>query len=265
MPMLNETDCVTELAAGFDAYRPGYPLALREWLKYECGLRSGIVVADIGSGTGKLSRLLLDSGARVIGVEPSAAMRAVAEAAFAREPLFESVDATAEDTRLDEASVDAITAAQAFHWFDAPRARAEFMRISRFHGSVALIWNLLLQTPFGRDYQGVLERFEPDYPAAQRDRASESTMIEFFAPATPLLARFPNPRELDEAALRGLLLSSPYAPQPGHPMHRPMMRRIADVFAAHQRGGHVALEYETVAWYGKLLVQSAGLARSARG
>ena len=78
-------------------------------------------------------------------------------------------------------------------------------------------------------------------------------MLDFFAPTTPALARFPNAQTLDEAGLRGLLLSSAYAPRPGHPMHEPMMVRVGEVFAAHQRKGQVTLEYETVAWYGRIL------------
>jgi SAM-dependent methyltransferase len=108
--------------ANYVRYRPGYPSAIIDLLKAECGLTSNFLIADIGSGTGKLSELFLDNGNLVFGVEPNAAMRAAAEKIFQVYSGFRSVDGTAESTTMISASVDFITAGQAFHWFDAPRA-----------------------------------------------------------------------------------------------------------------------------------------------
>src|SRR5580704_17335722 len=133
-------------------YRPGYPAALYAWLAAEGRLDAGSVVVDVGSGTGILSRGLLESGgARVVGVEPNAAMRAAAERSLAGQPRFESVDASAEATGLPAASADLVIAAQAFHWFDPPRARVEFARILRPSGLVALVWNQRSDSPQNRD------------------------------------------------------------------------------------------------------------------
>ncbi len=236
-------------------YRPGYPAALFETLDALGCSRPGGVVVDVGSGTGILSRGLLDSGhgARVVAVEPNAAMRAAAEGALAGRPLFESVDASAEATGLPDASADLVIAAQAFHWFDAPRARVEFARILRPSGLVALVWNQRQDSPQNRDYLEMLERFAPDYALVREsERSSEAKMRAFFAPVSPTLTVFDNEQRLDEAGFRGRLLSSSYAPLQGHPMHGPLLARAGEIFRQHSRGGLVSIEYDTRLWHGRL-------------
>jgi SAM-dependent methyltransferase len=237
-------------------FRPGYPPALFELLSRECGLGPGCTVADVGSGTGILTRGLLAAGARVVGIEPNAAMRAAAEAAIGQDPRFESVDASAEATPLATASVDLVTAAQAFHWFDPARTRVELSRIlrpSRARASVALIWNQRKDSPFNADYEAMLERFAPEYgQVCERNRAAEPKLRAFFAPEVPEVARFDHEQRFDAAGLRGRLMSSSYAPRAGDPLHAPMLRRLDAIFAAHEREGHVAFVYETLVWYGRL-------------
>ena len=112
-----------------------------ELLEKECGLRPDWAIADIGSGTGILSRLLLQRGHIVFGIEPNDEMRRAAEGLLTGFSGFRSISATAEDTTLKSQSVDLIVAAQAFHWFDPDFARREFARILKPDGVVALIWN----------------------------------------------------------------------------------------------------------------------------
>jgi SAM-dependent methyltransferase len=220
----------------------------------ECALGPATVVADVGSGTGILSRMLLESGARVLGVEPNAAMRAAAERDLRTWPRFQSVDGSAEATGLEASSVDLVTAAQAFHWFDATRTRAELTRILRSPGFVALLWNNRAPTPFNDDYEAMLERFAPDYAnVRERDRAPEPKMRAFFAPAEVHAARFANRQLFDEAGLRGRLMSSSYAPRAGHPMHAPILERLAEIFASHAHNGQVELAYDTIVYWGRLV------------
>jgi SAM-dependent methyltransferase len=145
-------------ADNYARYRPGYPLGVMDILRNQCGLTDASVVADIGSGTGILSELFLRNGNTVFAIEPNAAMRQVADRLLGEFPNFLSIDATAEATTLDASSVDLVTAAQAFHWFDRDRARKEFARILRPGGWVALIWNerRLDSTAFLRDYEQLL-------------------------------------------------------------------------------------------------------------
>jgi ubiquinone/menaquinone biosynthesis C-methylase UbiE len=128
-------------AAGFasaaDVYeraRPSYPEEAVAWMVARTGLRPGVTVVDVGAGTGKLTRLLPSSGARVIAVEPVTEMRAKLHG-------FEALDGTAESLPLGDASADVITVAQALHWFDLDRALPEFHRVLRPGGHLALFWN----------------------------------------------------------------------------------------------------------------------------
>jgi len=129
-------------AAGFgssaDAYergRPEYPSAAIRWLARRVGLGPGETVVDLAAGTGKLSRPLAATGARVIAIEPVEAMRR------AIGPGVKTVDGTAEAIRLPDGSADVVTVGQAFHWFDGDAALAEIHRVLRAAGSLALLWN----------------------------------------------------------------------------------------------------------------------------
>ena len=105
-------------------YRPGYPSAVIDLLRKECGLTPNSVIADVASGTGIFTRMLLENGNRVFGVEPNLEMRKAGEEYLAAYPNFTSVAGTAEATTLADHSVDFVTAAQAAHWFDRPRGAA---------------------------------------------------------------------------------------------------------------------------------------------
>jgi len=106
--------------------RPSYPTELITLLESEVGLGPECTVADVGSGTGIFTGLLLETGCRVIGVEPKDEMRGAAEARLGVHPECQSIPGTAEETGLAEHSVDVVTAAQAFHWFEVKNALGSF-------------------------------------------------------------------------------------------------------------------------------------------
>ncbi len=244
----------TDRVADYVRYRPGYPPAVVELLVRECRLGPDAIVADVGSGTGIFTKLVLGTGAKVVAVEPNAAMRQAAERDLGSSSRFRSVDGSAEATGLQDASVDLVTAAQAFHWFDAARTRAEASRILRSPGHVALLWNNRAATPFNDDYEAMLERYAPDYAnVRERDRAPEAKIRAFFAPAQVRSATFLNKQVFDEAGLRGRLTSSSYAPQPDDPLHEPMLARLGEIFATHAKDGKVTLVYDTMVFWGRLV------------
>lgn len=144
--ILNQMDGVSRFLGRADDYaaaRPGYPAPLLPYLREKAGLEPGARVADVGSGTGILTRLILRSGAVVYGVEPNPDMRSVAEADFAEEPLFVSLDGSAEEMPFDDGGLDLIVCGQSFHWFDQAKAREEFQRTLHGVGWVLVLWNSL--------------------------------------------------------------------------------------------------------------------------
>jgi SAM-dependent methyltransferase len=131
-------------AAGFaraaDAYeraRPSYPEEAVAWMSERCGLGAESTVVDVGAGTGKLTRLLPATGARVIAIEPVAEMRAKLDGLGG----VAALDGTAESLPLADAFADVVTVAQAFHWFDHERALPELHRVLRAGGHLVLFWN----------------------------------------------------------------------------------------------------------------------------
>jgi len=251
--MIDPKERFSNLVDDYVRYRPQYPAALYSMFERRLAIGAGRVVADLGCGTGILSRGLLDSGAHVIGVEPNAAMRAAAEREFFGNPRFVSVNGSAEATGLDSESVDFIVAAQAFHWFEPRAARVEFARILKPNGIVALVWNQRRDTPLNVDYERMLDAFAPEYShVREKERAAESKVLAFFAPTEPTFAKFENGQRLDEPGLRGRLLSSSYVPPKGHPLHEPILRRLDEIFRAHAENGFVTIEYETIVWFGGL-------------
>ena len=234
-------------------YRPGYPHDVLDLLRDECGLRPDHVIADVASGTGLFTRLLLESGNSVFAVEPNAEMRAMGEALLAGYDRFVSAAGTAEATTLDAGAVDFVTAAQAAHWFDLPRTRAEFVRILKPGGWCVLIWNERQtdSTPFLCDYEQLLLTYGTDYKEVRRERTT-AVIHEFFAPAPCRERVFSFAQRFDYEGTAGRLLSSSYAPLEGHPRYAPMMAELKRIFSAHAERGVVQFEYKTRVFYGRL-------------
>jgi len=250
----DQTGRFSTRVADYAKYRPGYPPAVLRLLEEECGLDPTWVVADVGSGTGLLSELFLKNGNRVYGVEPNREMREAGERLLAPYPNFESVDGRAEETTLGGASVEVVTAGQAFHWFDPPRARREFMRILRPGGWVVLVWNdrRTAGTPILEDYERLLLEYGTDYKEVSVKYAEESMLAALYGPSEIRTKSFDNEQVFDLEGLRGRLTSSSYSPQPGHPDFDPMMRELESIFRRHEREGRVVVAYDTKVFYGRL-------------
>ena len=250
------SDSVTRFSsrvADYARYRPTYSAAVIDLLTSECGLNENSIIADVGSGTGILSEIFLKNGNRVLAVEPNAPMRQVAERSFKDFEKFVSVDATAEATTLEPSSVDFITAAQAFHWFDRNRARTEFLRILRPDGWVVLIWNerRVDSTPFLRDYEDLLLRYGTDYARVRHENV-DSHINEFFAPKAVTLRSLENLQHFDYEGLKGRTRSASYTPEPGDPNFELLFSELQQIFKAHRVDGMVTVEYDTRVYYGQL-------------
>jgi ubiquinone/menaquinone biosynthesis C-methylase UbiE len=239
-------------------YRPGYPVGVLELLRTECGLRPSDIVADIASGTGIFTRLLLENGNSVFAVEPNPEMREMSIdqlESLKSYPRLVSIAGTAEETTLRSCSVDFVTAAQAAHWFDLSRAREEFVRILKPGGWCVLIWNerKTASTPFLRDYEQLLLKYGTDYKEVRHERVMP-TIRSFFAPAVYAEQVFTTQQQFDYEGVVGRLLSSSYAPLEGQLGHAPMMQELKRIYDAHadRPHGKVIFQYDTRVFYGKL-------------
>ncbi|MBZ5606678.1 MAG: class I SAM-dependent methyltransferase [Acidobacteriia bacterium] len=234
-------------------YRPSYPAEIVPLLARERGLSADSTVADVGSGTGLLAKLLLDFGCRVIGVEPNAEMRNAGEAFLAEYERFTSIDARAERTGLPDTSVDLVSAGQAFHWFDAGAARREFQRILRSPRWVVLVWNEReVIGDFLEGYEDLLHRYAPEYAKVDHRQIDAERIAAFFGHGNWKLAMFPNVQEFDLDGVRGRLRSSSYAPRAGDTGYEPMTAGLDRLFDAHAVNGRVSFLYRTNLYYGTL-------------
>jgi ubiquinone/menaquinone biosynthesis C-methylase UbiE len=192
----------SEGAEAYERGRPGYPDEAIDWLAERLGVESGARVVDLAAGTGKLSRALHAAGAEVIAVEPLVRMRALIE------PPIRAVDGTAERIPLPNGSADAVTVAQAFHWFDGERALAEIHRVLRPSGHLALVWNVrLMDDPAQAAIEELIAPYTGEIP---RHRSGEwRAPIEATELFGPLEERsFPNQQRLDADGLADRVAST---------------------------------------------------------
>lgn len=251
--MLSPTQRFSNRVDNYIRYRPSYPPEVIKLLQTECGMTQNSIVADIGSGTGKLTELLLPHAKQVFAVEPNPEMRGAGERLLQAQPNFTSVAGTAEATALPGGSVDLIVAGQAFHWFDRERTRTEFRRILKPGGNVALIWNdrQLEATPFLSAFETLLLGLGTDYEKVNHRNVDRKIISEFFE-REPFVKSFPYSQTFDYEGLKGRLLSSSYAPAEGEPGCAAMLAKLRAIFAAHQQNGQVAFLYDTVVFHGPL-------------
>jgi len=251
---LPPTERFSDRVADYVRYRPGYPPELLECLRRNCGLIPQWVVADIGSGTGLLSKLFLENGNRVLAVEPNAGMRTAGEKFLSGFDQFISREGRAEATGLEAGCVDIVAAGQAFHWFDRRRARVEFQRILKPGGWIALVWNeRLTSTPFLADYEQLLHRYSPDYAKVDHRNVNEAALGEFFHPGHFRQKIFFMRQQFDWQGVHGRWLSSSYVPAPGQPGHEEMRRELQVIFGRYQQDGLVDWEYKTRVYYGRFV------------
>ena len=254
MSASNATTRFSSRVENYVRYRPGYPAAVIELLRRDCGLTPEHVIADVASGTGIFTHLLLENGNHVFAIEPNDDMRSAGEDYLRGAPGLSSIRGAAEATTLPARSVDFVTAAQAAHWFDRVAARKEFVRILKPAGWCVLIWNerCTESTSFLREYEQLLLDYATDYKEVRHERTT-NVIHEFFAPCPFEERVFEYRQEFDYEGLEGRLLSSSYAPLSGHPNYQPMTRQLQRIYDDHQLNNRVSFEYKTRVFYGRLV------------
>jgi SAM-dependent methyltransferase len=254
MPAANATTRFSDRVADYVKYRPTYPIEILDLLAARCGLTPESVVADIGSGTGILTKLFLENGNPVIGVEPNKEMREAGEHFLSEYGRFTSIDAAADATKLPAGAIDLIVVGQAFHWFDRDKTRKEFLRILNPEGVVALLWNdrRTDATPFLRDYEAMLHQYGTDYAEINHKNVQDKAVFAPFFGGAFFEASFDNVQRFDFEGLMGRLHSSSYVPAKNHPNYAPLAKRAQEIFDANQVDGYVAFEYDTRVYYGHM-------------
>lgn len=248
--MANTVERFSNRVANYVKYRPDYPREVIGHLTANCGLTEDSIIADVGCGPGQSSRMFLENGNRVIGVEPNEAMRAAAKEILGEFANFTVVDGTSENTTLPAASVDFVVAAQAFHWFDADKAQSEFRRILRPGGHVVLIWNerQLDTTPFLVEYEKLLLKYGSDYTKVRHENVDALKLDDFFQSGYGS-AVFENVQAHDFEGIKGRMFSASYMPSETDPNARHLTDELRELFAKHSERGKINIIYDTRVYY----------------
>jgi SAM-dependent methyltransferase len=238
--------------ADYVSSRPDYPAALFETLEASCDLRPGSsVVADVGAGTGLLTEGLLRRGYSVVAIEPNAAMRQAADHFLLGFENYRSAEGSAERMPVESATVDLVTAAHAFHWFEVGAARAECLRVLRPGGKVALIWNDRSRPDrLHEALDKILDEYGGDKRSALRAHEERRNIPEFFGSATPEEYAWPHAQMLSEAGLLSLVFSRSYMPDRNSSEGDKALGRVLELYAEFSSPNGLQVRYTTVAYIG---------------
>ncbi len=243
--MLN-TERFTHLADLYAKYRPSYPKALFDFLYAEIGFSSQSKIADIGAGTGIFTAELLSRGSHVYAVEPNADMRNQMLSALEGKTHFIPVAAEAEHTTLLEHSVDFITAAQAFHWFDNDGFSEECRRILKPNGKVVLVWNIRdSSSSLVEENENICRKFCKGFNGFSGGNGFSSfgetprKVSEFYFHYE--YRDFPNNLVYTKDGFIGKALSSSYSPKAEEKEYEPYVNALSDLFDRYQNKGRLLL------------------------
>lgn len=230
--------------------RPSYAQELLDFVAQKWGIGEGSQVADIGSGTGILTRQLLGLGARVYAIEPNADMRAKAEELLGDNPNFVSVIGTAEQTTLPDHSFHLVTAAAAFHWFDAPRFKLECERILLPGSPVVLAWNEVeMDAEINAGRERICKKYCPNFNGFSGGNDKEDEVKRAFFDGCLKQIRFPNPLRYDRQAFINRALSSSYSLIETDAEYDVYLEEIGNLFDRNAVDGEIVLPQESVAYF----------------
>lgn len=231
--------------------RPKYAPALFDYLQSTLHIPAGSVFADVGSGTGIFSEQLLQCGYRVYAVEPSADMRKKAEERLSDNELFTSVAGDASDTHLPACSADCVTAAQAFHWFDAEAFREECRRILKPGGRVLIVYNSRVESAAcTKALAGLRRTYNPAFHGFSNG-ISDEKCIAFFAGKCDIF-RTNNKQIYDREGYINRALSSSYSLREGDARYAEYLAALGALFDRFAENGLLAVPTETVAYIGEI-------------
>ena len=241
-------------AKDYTVGRPGYAEDLIKCLYDKYGFTERSVIADVGSGTGKFARQLLDKGSEVYCVEPNDDMRCTAEEELGSYRNFHCVNGDAENTKLKENSVDHITTAQAFHWFDVKRFRNECSRILKKDGKVFLIWNVRDEDDaVNRELYGIYSRYCPEFHGFSGGIVKDDKRIREFFDDRYEYVSFDHPLYYDREKFIARSLSGSYSLKEGDKDFERYMEEIKDLFNRYSDNGAVTIANRSAAYIGSVV------------
>jgi len=242
--MKTSTTRFSDRVEDYIKYRPHYPQQIIEILKANINLDTQSIIADIGSGTGISSALFLNNDNKVFAVEPNREMREAAELIYLNESNFISIDGKAQQTTLQQHSVDIIFCAQAFHWFNTTETKIESARVLQPKGHIVFVWNIRKdENDFQKEYEAILKKI-PEYNKVTHKNILDDDIINFFTPKNMNKKTVSNLQVFDLAGLKGRLQSSSYCPKEGK-AYQSLMNEIEKLFHKFENDGFVQFEYDT--------------------
>ena len=249
---MDSTQKFRGLANVYTGGRPAYADALIEALYSQYGFSEQSVIADIGSGTGKFAKQLLNKGSFVYCIEPNDDMRKIAIEELSAYNGFCAINGTASETKLDNKSVDFITTAQAFHWFDVASFKKECKRILRDNGMVLLIWNIRdMSGEINQDSHAIYSKYCPNFKGFGGGIQKNDIKIKQFFEDKYKYVEFDNPLVYDKNKFISRSLSGSYSLRKGDENYREYLDALYGLFEKYAKDNVITMANKTIAYIGK--------------
>ena len=243
----------TGRATDYTVGRPVYALRFIEHLYSHYGFSEQSLVADIGAGTGKFTKQLLDRGSHVYCVEPNDDMREIAVKELRGYKKFTAIKGTATDTSLADHSVDFITTAQAFHWFDVAGFRNECKRILKENGYVFLIWNMRdMTSEITLECFEIYSKYCPNFKGFGGGIQKDDVRIKRFFDNNYTYVEFDNDLYYTKDTFISRSLSGSYSLKDGDEKYDEYLGELEKVFEKYALDGNLTMKNKTVAYIGMI-------------
>ena len=250
---MDNTQKFNGLANDYTIGRSAYANTFIVSLYSQYGFSELSVIADIGSGTGKFAKQLLDMGSFVYCVEPNDDMRSIAIEELGEYMSFRAIDGTASETKLNEKSVDYVTVAQAFHWFDVVPFKQECRRILKDSGMVLLIWNMRdMSSEVNQVSFEIFSKYCPNFKGFGGGIQKDDIRIRQFFENRYEYVEFDNPILYDKDTFISRSLSSSYSLRNGDVNYSEYLNSLSKMFEMYSKDNMITMANKTVAYIGRI-------------
>lgn len=249
---MDNTNKFSGRAESYEKARPDYAPELINYLTDTLGINKDTVVADIGSGTGKLSKEFLKAGCKVFCVEPNYDMRKMAENNLSEYAGFVSVNGTDENTCLEDKSIDVVTVAQAFHWFNVEKFKSECKRILKTKGTVVLVYNhRVAESNFVKGNAEICKIYCPNFKGFSNSSGTEAVAkIDMLFDSKYEVKSFPNNLTYSKEMFIDRMLSASYSLTKQDEKYNEYITSLEQLFDKYSVNGILAMPNETIAYIG---------------